>query len=474
MTDHCDKLFQHIDSKKSLYINRLRQAVEIPSVSAEAEHRKDVFKMIDHAQKELEALGATCEQIPNGKQTLPDGTVLDLPPVLFAVYGKDTKKKTLLVYGHLDVQPARKDDGWDTEPFQLIEKDGKLYGRGSTDDKGPVLGWINALEAMKDLGIECPVNIKFVLEGMEESGSEGLDEILAAHQNTFLKDVDFSCISDNYWLGKNKPCITYGLRGVSYYCIEVQGVKQDLHSGVHGGVVHEALNDLIWLMSQLVDNEGKILIEGLDKLVAPLTKEEEALYDKIDFDVKSYADDIGAKKLISMDKKTILMNRMRYPSLSLHGVEGAFYGPGAKTVIPSKVIGKFSIRTVPNMEPKEVDKLVIAYLNKLWKKRNSPNHFKAIPLQGGRSWVGDTKDCNFTAGRNALFKVFGVEPDYTREGGSIPVTLTIEELTKKSVMLLPIGASDDMAHSQNEKINVSNYIEGTKVLAAYILELGNV
>uniref|UniRef100_A0A0K0G409 Cytosolic non-specific dipeptidase (inferred by orthology to a human protein) n=1 Tax=Strongyloides venezuelensis TaxID=75913 RepID=A0A0K0G409_STRVS len=474
MSNQVDNLFKHIDSKKSHYIERLRKAVEIPSVSAEAEHRKDVFKMIDHAQKELEILGAKCEQIPNGKQTLPDGQVLDLPPVLFGTYGTDPKKKTLLVYGHLDVQPARKDDGWDTEPFILTEKDGKLFGRGSTDDKGPVLGWVNALEAMKELGIECPVNIKFVLEGMEESGSEGLDEILIAHKNTFLKDVDFSCISDNYWLGKNKPCITYGLRGVSYYCIEIQGVKQDLHSGVHGGVVHEALNDLIWVMSQLVDNDGKILIEGLDKLVAPLTKEEEELYEKIDFDVKSYADDIGAKKLISMDKKQILMNRMRYPSLSLHGVEGAFYGPGAKTVIPSKVIGKFSIRTVPNMEPKEVDKLVVSYLNKLWSKRGSPNHFKPIPLQGGRSWVGDTKDANFTAGRNALVKVFGVEPDYTREGGSIPVTLTIEELTKKSVMLLPIGASDDMAHSQNEKINVSNYIEGTKVLATYLLELGKV
>uniref|UniRef100_A0A0K0EFW0 M20_dimer domain-containing protein n=1 Tax=Strongyloides stercoralis TaxID=6248 RepID=A0A0K0EFW0_STRER len=474
MTNHTDKLFQHIDSKKSHYIERLRKAVEIPSISAEAEHRKDVFEIIDHTQKELEKLGVECKKIANGKQTLPDGVVLDLPPVLFGTYGKDPSKKTLLVYGHLDVQPAKKEDGWNTEPFKLIEKDGKLFGRGATDDKGPVYSWINALEAMKELNIECPVNIKFVFEGMEESGSEGLDDILIAHQHTFLKDVDFSCISDNYWLGKSKPCITYGLRGVSYYCIEIHGVKQDLHSGVHGGVVHEPLNDLVWVMSQLVDNKGKILVEGLDKLVAPLTKEEEKLYANIDFDVKEYADDIGAKKLISMKKEEILMNRMRYPSLSLHGVEGAFYGPGAKTVIPSKVIGKFSIRTVPNMEPKEVDKLVVTYLNKIWSKRGSPNNFKVIPLQGGRSWLGDTKDSNFIAGKNALVKVFGVEPDYTREGGSIPVTLTIEELTKKSVMLLPIGASDDMAHSQNEKINVSNYIEGTKVLATYILELGKV
>uniref|UniRef100_A0AC35FJZ8 Peptidase M20 dimerisation domain-containing protein n=1 Tax=Panagrolaimus sp. PS1159 TaxID=55785 RepID=A0AC35FJZ8_9BILA len=155
-----------------------------------------------------------------------------------------------------------------------------------------------------------------------------------------------------------------------------------------------------------------------------------------------------------------------------HGVEGAFSGPGAKTVIPCKVKGKFSIRIVEGMEPEAVDKCVTDHLNNLWSQRKSPNHFSVHPLQGSLPWVADYNHPHYQAGAAAIRKVYGVEPDYTREGCSIPVTLTFQELTQKNVMLLPIGACDDMAHSQNEKINVSNYIEGTKVLAAYLMELG--
>lgn len=143
----------------------------------------------------------------------------------------------MCVYGHLDVQPALIEDGWDTEPFVLTERDGKLFGRGSTDDKGPVLCWLHAIEGFQTLGIDLPVNVKFIFEGMEESGSEGLDELLFARKDTFLADVDYVCISDNYWLGKEKPCITYGLRGVCYFFIEVQCADKDLHSGVFGGTV---------------------------------------------------------------------------------------------------------------------------------------------------------------------------------------------------------------------------------------------
>jgi len=469
-----DQISAAIDKKQSNFIQRLREAVEIPSVSADAAFRKDVFTMISWTQKELERLGAVCEQIPNGIQKLSDGQEIPLPPVLFATLGTDKSKKTLLVYGHLDVQPAALSDGWDTDPFKLIEKDGKLYGRGSTDDKGPVMAWINAIEVMHELKIDIPVNIKFVLEGMEESGSEGLENILNAHKNSFLSDVDFTCISDNYWLGKKKPCITYGLRGICYYGVEIVVAKQDLHSGVFGGTVHDGVSDLCWLFSQLIDLHGNIKIDGLHELVAPVTPEEVELYKKIDFDVEDYKKDIAVDNLVTDDKVKVLMNRWRFPSLSLHGIEGAFHGPGAKTVIPSKITGKFSIRIVPNMEPEVVDKLVVDYLNKLWAQRNSPNKFKVHPYQGSRPWVADYNHPHFQAGAAAIKKVFGTEPDYTREGGSIPVTLTFQELTQKSVMLLPIGASDDMAHSQNEKINISNYIEGTKVLAAYLLELANV
>nr|XP_020657468.1 cytosolic non-specific dipeptidase isoform X2 [Pogona vitticeps] len=318
---------------------------------------------------------------------------------------------------------------------------------------------------------EIPVNVKFCLEGMEESGSEGLDDLIFAQKDTFLKDVDYVCISDNYWLGKKKPCITYGLRGICYYFIEVECSDKDLHSGVYGGSVHEALTDLVALMGSLVDKKGKILIPGLYDAVAPVTDEEHQLYDRIDFDVAEYAKDVGATRLLHETKKDILMHRWRYPSLSIHGVEGAFSGSGAKTVIPRKVIGKFSIRLVPDMTPEVVTKQVQDYLSKKFSELQSPNKFKVYLGHGGKPWVSDFNHPHYVAGRKAMKTVFGVEPDLTREGGSIPVTLTFQEATGKNVMLLPVGSADDGAHSQNEKLNRYNYIQGVKLLGAYLHEV---
>ncbi|XP_063491731.1 cytosolic non-specific dipeptidase isoform X3 [Symphalangus syndactylus] len=318
---------------------------------------------------------------------------------------------------------------------------------------------------------EIPVNVRFCLEGMEESGSEGLDELIFAQKDTFFKDVDYVCISDNYWLGKKKPCITYGLRGICYFFIEVECSNKDLHSGVYGGSVHEAMTDLILLMGSLVDKRGNILIPGINEAVAAVTEEEHKLYDDIDFDIEEFAKDVGAQILLHSSKKDILMHRWRYPSLSLHGIEGAFSGSGAKTVIPRKVVGKFSIRLVPNMTPEVVSEQVTSYLTKKFAELRSPNEFKVYMGHGGKPWVTDFSHPHYVAGRRAMKIVFGVEPDLTREGGSIPVTLTFQEATGKNVMLLPVGSADDGAHSQNEKLNRHNYIEGTKMLAAYLYEV---
>ncbi|XP_046997120.1 cytosolic non-specific dipeptidase [Schistocerca americana] len=466
------KLFAHIDANKTKYIERLREAVAIKSVSAWEHTRNDIVKMVHWTKERLEKLGAETELHDVGTQVTPSGKKLPLPPVLCGILGKDPKKKTVCVYGHLDVQPAAVTDGWHTDPFTLTEKDGKLYGRGATDDKGPVIGWINAIEAYKNLGIEVPVNIKFVFEGMEESGSEGLDELLYSVKDTFLKDIDYVCISDNYWLGTTKPCLTYGLRGICYFFIEVESSAKDLHSGVMGGTVREGMSDLIYLMNTLVDKDGKILITGIMDDVAPLTDEERQMYKNIEFSVDEYRADIGTNKLLhNEDKIELLLHRWRYPTLSLHGIEGAFSDPGAKTVIPAKVIGKFSIRIVPNQTPERVQALVEKYLNEQWKKRGSTNNFKVKMGHGGRYWLSDPNHPHYLAARAATKHVYGVDPDLTREGGSIPVTLTLQEVTGKNVLLLPVGAGDDGAHAQNEKINIRNYIEGTKLLGAYLYEV---
>ncbi|KAL1117307.1 hypothetical protein AAG570_004633 [Ranatra chinensis] len=460
--------FRCIDSNKNDYIAALKYAVGIPSVSGTPERRDDVIAMVTWTQEKLKNLGAEVELCDVGSQKLSDGRVIKLPPVLLGTLGKDPKKPTVCVYGHLDVQPAAKEDGWDTEPFTLTEKDGKLFGRGASDDKGPVLCWIHAIRAFQETGCDLPVNVKFCFEGMEESGSEGLDDLLRERKDSFFKDVDYVCVSDNYWLGRNKPCLTYGLRGLCYFNVEVECACKDLHSGVYGGAVNEAMGDLLHVFSSLVDGKGNILIPHLSDDVVPVTEDEKKIYTGIDFSVLDYKNEIGSNQLLHNEDKTkILMSRWRYPSLSIHGIEGAFSEPGSKTVIPRKVIGKFSIRIVPNQVPEKVEECVVKYMNCVWNKRGSKNNFKVYMTHGAKPWMSDPNHKNYQAAIKATKHVYKVEPDLTREGGSIPVTLTLQEVTGKNVILIPVGACDDGAHSQNEKIDIRNYIEGVSIL--YIL-----
>lgn len=468
-----EKLFGFVDSHKTEYIATLKEMVAIKSVSASPELRNEVIKVMHWTREKLEALGATTELADNGMQRISGDKQIPLPPILLGHLGSDPKKKTVLIYGHLDVQPALKEDGWDTEPFTLVEKDGKLFGRGSTDDKGPVLCWIHALQAYQALGEEIPVNLKFVFEGMEESGSEGLDELLLKRKDTFLSGIDYVCISDNYWLGTTKPCITYGLRGLCYFELEVICSSRDLHSGTFGGTVHEAMTDLIYLMDNLVDMNGHILVEGIYENVEKVTEKERKIYDDIEFDVDEYKTMVNTSRLAHNNVKTkLLMHRWRFPALSLHGIEGAFSEPGSKTVIPGRVVGKFSLRIVPNMQPDEVERKVSAHINKLWAARGSPNLMKITMGHGGKPWMANPDHPHYVAARKATKHVYKIDPDLTREGGSIPVTLTFQEITGKNVLLLPVGSGDDGAHSQNEKLNVRNYVEGTKLLGAYLYEVG--
>jgi len=360
------KYFSYIDEHAQMYIDRLAEAVAIESVSADlANHLSDIVKMMEWTKYHIERLGGNATFLTNPKSTEDH----PLPPILLAEFITDPTLKTVCVYGHLDVQPAKMSDGWLSEPFVLNERDEKLYGRGSTDDKGPALSWLWVIEAYQQINAKIPVNLKLMYEGMEESGSDGMYEAIQelAKPGNFLYDVDFFCISDNYWLGKSKPCLTYGLRGMAYFELEVQCAEQDLHSGVFGGTIHEGMTDLIRLLSVLVEPAtGKILIPGIMDDVTPVTDDEDKLYDSIDFDINSFKKEATvysvSDSLIHDNKKSLLMARWRYPTLSIHGIEGAFANKGAKTVIPSTVKGKFSLRLVPNQKPDNIAEIVQDYL----------------------------------------------------------------------------------------------------------------
>jgi nonspecific dipeptidase len=289
------ELFAYVEAHEEEYVDRLREAVAIESVSAWPNKRPEIDRMMEWTKAWIEKLGGTAslKANPIPEDTGTPGLKMPNPPILLGTFGNDPAKRTICVYGHLDVQPARLADGWNTEPFALTDIAGALYGRGASDDKGPALSWLWVIEAHQALGMALPVNVKMIYEGLEEYGSAGMQECIVEESQKFLKDVDYYCISDNYWLGKKTPCLTYGLRGLAYFEVGVQCSTKDLHSGVYGGSVHEAMTDLVRLMASLVDSQGTILVPGVLDSVEPLTEKEEAIYKTIDFDMEAYKTEVG-------------------------------------------------------------------------------------------------------------------------------------------------------------------------------------
>ncbi|XP_061304903.1 beta-Ala-His dipeptidase [Pezoporus flaviventris] len=465
------EIFQYIDEHQSDYIEDLKEWVAVESDSIQPDLRKEVIRMMALAADRLVALGATVNLVNLGSHQLPDGQDLPLPPVILGELAEDPQSPTVCFYGHVDVQPAKKEDGWKTDPYTLTEIDGNLYGRGAIDNKGPVLAWINAVETFKALKSAMPVNFKFVIEGMEEAGSLGLEKLLQEEKQYFFSDVDYVVISDSLWLSNRKPALTCGSRGNACFFVEVECGSKDLHSGTFGGIIHEPLMDLIALLDSLVDHTGHIQIPGIYDSVASLTEEERQLYESIEFDLEEHKNNSGVKKFLYGTKEEILLHLWHYPSLSIHGIEGAFNEPGIKTVIPAKVIGKFSIRQVPHMDLSVVKQQVVEHLESVFFKRNSPNKLKVSMPLGAKPWLADVNDPLYKAARKAIKIVFGEDPDFIRDGSTVPVARMFQTIMQKSVIMLPIGAASDGEHSQNEKISRYNYIEGAKMFAAFFLEI---
>ena len=427
------KLYTFAEDREEIYISRLREAVAIKGVSAWVENRPKIVEMLEWAKAWAERLGAAEARFVENPKKGEDAT---LPPLLLITFAAETnlphdKVRTVCAYGHLDVQPAKRDDGWDSEPFVLTETaDGRLVGRGASDDKGPALSWLWVVEAHRKLNMKLPVRLKLLYEGMEEFGSEGLHEFVAKEavppQPRFndakreitldfknagwLSDVDHFVISDNQWLAKKTPCLTYGLRGVAYFEVIVSGPAQDLHSGVYGGSVHEPLNDLIHLLATLRHppsfngmHHERIRVPGLLDDVPPVTDEERAKYATLDFDVEQYnREDVTGARLENATNEKTLMARWRFPTLSIHGIEGAFSDPGAKTVLPRRVSGKFSIRQVPNMTSSRTEELVTSYLESQWAALGSKYALEVKMVHGGPAWVSRTDHPNYVAASRAL------------------------------------------------------------------------
>ncbi|XP_053103485.1 beta-Ala-His dipeptidase-like isoform X2 [Hemicordylus capensis] len=516
------QIFHYIDENQNKFVQVLKEWVAVESDSIQPKYRQNITQMIEIAKDKLQALGADVCIInlpihQNSSSTEPRNLGMNkeknnfscrkgvlqhkihttnspklqnywyevvvqyslqqddqnsaLPPVILAELGKDENKPTVCFYGHLDVMPAKKADGWETDPYILTERNGNLYGRGATDDKGPVLAWIHAVEAFRLQNLKIPVNIKFVLEGMEEAGSTGLEDLIKNENERFFSNISYIVISDNTWLSKSTPALTYGSRGNACFAVTVEGGVKDLHSGAAGGIVHEPMSDLIALLDSLVDSSGHILIPGIYDDVSCIVEEQKKQYEPIAFNLTEYKADVGVTTLLYDTKEDILSHLWCYPSLSVHGIEGAFHEPGIKTVIPRKVIGKFSIRQVPDMNLTTVETQVKQHLRDVFAKRQSPNKLTVEMTLGAMPWFADSREPQYEAAKKAIKKVFQKDPDMIRDGSTIPIASMFEKITKKKVMMFPIGASDDGEHSQQEKISRYNYINGTKVFASFLLEI---
>jgi len=473
MSDNQEKFFDQVDRNINGFIDRLAEAIRIPSVSADPAREKDVQAMQTWLADKLKSHGVTIDPSPTEVPSL----------VLGRINGVEGSTKTVLVYCHYDVQPADA-KGWAAQnadspnPFSptRIIKDNtdKLVGRGTTDDKGPVNGWLNVLEAHQKIDAKLPVNVRFLFEGTEEVGNEAFEPWITAESkrpNGFFANIDCVCITDNYWFNTRHPTLAYGLRGAALFTIEVTGAKDDLHSGMYGRMVHEPMTDLVQLLGKLVGTNGVITVPGVEELVPPPTEEETQKYRELDYTVDDLAQDTGAHVELSDDPVKLLMGRMRYPSLSIHNIEGGRQG----TIIPRQLTGTFSLRLVPPQTPEKVAELVQDFLYKEFDKSGSRNTIKVDYKFGALPWIGDKDHWNFKAAYEATKAVYGKElaPYYVLEGGSVPLVFTLQDEIpgKPNVLLLPMGRSDDGAHSLSEKVDIINYIGGTKVYGAYLYEV---
>jgi len=466
-----NQFYDYVDAHEGQYIERLREIVAMRGVRLDPSYTAELARTADWYQGWAEHLGGTCKRVPRSGSSSkgdPSHSVLEIS------FGEDPAKKTVCAWSHLDVCPAQSKE-WATDPWVLTEQDGKLYGRGTTDNKAPAVSWLWVVEAFKAVDHEMAVNLKMFIEVAEEEDTTSLEELVlqeAQSSSGFLSNVDSFCLSANSWLGPDRPCLTYGLRGLLHFSITVTMGTKDLASGCHGGILHEPMVDIAYLASSLIDKTGVILVPGVNELVAPLTEDERAQYDGIDFETAQYRAGLGILgELAHTTAEAVLMHRWRYPTLSIHSIGSVCAPEGEAHLISAAATLKFSMRLVPDMDLLEVERLTRRHLAHVFARLGHGNQLSLEVTPGARPWLTEWHHPNYEAAKRAVVDVYNQEPDMTREGSSIAIASIFEEVTGKSVCLVPLGASDDQSQGPNEKVDKAHYVNGIKVLGMYLEEL---
>ena len=448
-----ENVLNYINSHRDTYVEELKQFLRIPSISTLAEKKPDMKTAAEFVAGKLRSAGMQNVKIIETKGH----------PLIYADWLNAPGKPTVLIYGHYDVQPVDPINLWDSPPFEPTIKDGKIYARGATDDKGQMYIHIKTVEAFMKTRGSLPLNVKFIIEGEEEIGSGNLEEFVNKNQD--LLKCNAVLISDTSLYGPGIPTITYGLRGLCYMEVEVTGPNKDLHSGTFGGAVDNPINVLAEMISNLKDKNGKINIPGFYKDVVNLTKKERDNFKALPFSEKKYARELGVKELNGEKGYSTLERTWARPTLDCNGILGGFTGDGAKTVLPSKAKAKISMRLVPNQDPNKIAKLFKSYMNKI-----APKTVKLSirDLHGAYPIATSLDDSATIAAAKALSKVFGKKTVFMKEGGSIPIVVTFAKKLKASPVLMGMGLDSENLHSPNEHFNLNHFQLGI-LSSAYFL-----
>lgn len=449
-------LTELIETRRDQHLTELCEFLRIPSVSAKSEHKPDIERAARWVADNLRAAGfKSVEIVPT-----------NLHPLVYAESLEAPGKPTILFYGHYDVQPPEPLELWTSPAFEPTVRSGDLFGRGTADDKGQVHIHLKALESLQKANGKFPINVKVLIEGEEEVGSVSLWDYV--QRNKAKLKADALVVSDTSMLGKGVPSITYGLRGLNYYQIELTGPARDLHSGVYGGAVPNPLTILTELFAKLHDKDFRVAVPGFYDQVAKASKAERKALNALPWKKKDFEKAVGAPDYPGEKGFTTVERLWIRPTLELNGIGGGYQGEGAKTVIPSKALAKFSTRLVPNQNPEKIAKLVEKHIRKLLPKAV---HCKFEVLSMGKPWVAPYQAPIFHKAQAALEKGFGKRAVFIREGGSIPFVTQMHDTFGVPCVLLGFGLPDENAHAPDEHIALENYFGGIKAIAHFYSDL---
>ncbi len=444
-----------IKKNKENYINELKEFLSIPSISTLPENKKDILRCAQFVSDKLKHAGMSHVEIFKTEGH----------PIVYGEWLGAPGKPTVLVYGHYDVQPVDPINLWDNPPFEPVIKDGKIFARGATDDKGQVYMHIKSVEAFFKTTGSLPLNIKYLIEGEEEIGSSNLESFINQYKD--LLKCNAVLISDTALYEAGSPALTYGLRGIAYVEVEVTGPNRDLHSGEYGGAVANPINILADMISKLHDKNGRVTIPGFYDDVLKLTKKEKENFKKLKFSEKKFAKNLKVAELKGEKGFSTLERIWIRPTLDCNGIIGGFTGRGAKTVIPSKVSAKISMRLVPNQNSKKILKLFTKYIKEIAPKSVK---VKVTSLQGGEPCLTPLTDKATTSASTAMEKTFGKKTIFIREGGSIPIVSEFSKNLKAPVVLMGLGLNSENLHSPNEHFNLNHFELGIISSANFLKE----